>query len=191
MAENTPVTVAYGDGIGPEIMEATLHILKECGARLDLEVIDVGEKVYLAGNTAGIGAEAWESLRRTKVFLKAPITTPQGGGYKSLNVTTRKALGLYANIRPCVSYHPFVDTKHPKMDLVIVRENEEDLYAGIEHQQTSDVVVCLKIISRPGSEKIVRYAFEYARQNNRKKVTCFTKDNIMKLTDGLFHKIFD
>jgi isocitrate dehydrogenase len=188
---NRPVTVAYGDGIGPEIMNATLHILKEAGARLDIEVIEIGEKVYLAGNTAGIGPEAWESLRRTKVFLKAPITTPQGGGYKSLNVTTRKTLGLYANVRPCVSYHPYVETKHPTMDVVIVRENEEDLYAGIEYQQTPQVVHCLKLISRPGSEKIVRYAFDYARRNNRKKVTCFTKDNIMKQTDGLFHKIFD
>src|ERR687895_2481610 len=188
---NRPITVAHGDGIGPEIMEATLHILKEAGARLDLEVVDIGEKVYLAGNTAGIGPEAWESLRRTKVFLKAPITTPQGGGYKSLNVTTRKTLGLYANVRPCVSYHPFVDTKHPVMDVVVVRENEEDLYAGIEHRQTNQVVQCLKLISRPGSEKIIRYAFEYARRNNRKKVTCFTKDNIMKQTDGLFHKVFD
>ena len=188
---NRPVTVAYGDGIGPEIMNATLHILKEAGARLDIEVIEIGEKVYLAGNSAGIAPEAWESLRRTKVFLKAPITTPQGGGYKSLNVTTRKTLGLYANVRPCVSYHPFVETKHPVMDVVIVRENEEDLYAGIEYQQSPQVVQCLKLISRPGCEKIVRYAFEYARQNNRKKVTCFTKDNIMKQTDGLFHKVFD
>jgi isocitrate dehydrogenase len=106
-------------------------------------------------------------------------------------VTVRKVLGLYANVRPCVSYHPFVETKHPVMDVVIVRENEEDLYAGIEHRQTNQVVQCLKLISRPGSEKIIRYAFEYARRNNRKKVTCFTKDNIMKLTDGLFHKIFD
>src|ERR687895_1074695 len=188
---NRPITVAHGDGIGPEIMSATLHILKEAGARIDIETIEIGEKVYLAGNSAGIGPEAWESLRRTKVFLKAPITTPQGGGYKSLNVTTRKTLGLYANVRPCVSYHPFVETKHPTMDVVIVRENEEDLYAGIEYQQSPQVVQCLKLISRPGCEKIVRYAFEYARQNNRKKVTCFTKDNIMKQTDGLFHKVFD
>ena len=187
----TPITVAHGDGIGPEIMNATLHILKEAGARIDIETIEVGEKVYQRGISVGIEPSAWESLRRTQVFLKAPITTPQGGGFKSLNVTTRKTLGLYANIRPCVSYHPYVDTKHPKMDLVIVRENEEDLYAGIEHQQTNDVVQCLKLISRPGSEKIVRYAFEYAQRNNRKKVTCFTKDNIMKQTDGLFHKVFD
>jgi isocitrate dehydrogenase len=191
MSKTIPITVAYGDGIGPEIMAATLEILKGAGADLEIEKIDIGEKVYLAGNTSGIEPSSWESLRRTKVFLKAPITTPQGGGYKSLNVTVRKTLGLYANVRPCVSYHPFVKTKHPNMDVVIVRENEEDLYAGIEHRQTAQVVQCLKLISRPGSEKIVRYAFEYARRNNRKKVTCFTKDNIMKLTDGLFHKVFD
>jgi len=186
-----PITVAYGDGIGPEIMEATLHILKEAGAKLAIEKIDIGEKVYLSGNTSGIAPSAWESLRSTRVFLKAPITTPQGGGYKSLNVTVRKTLGLYANVRPCVAYHPFVETKHPGMDLVIVRENEEDLYAGIEYRQTDQVMQCLKIISRPGSERIVRYGFEYARRHNRKKVTCFTKDNIMKFTDGLFHKIFN
>src|SRR2546429_3664187 len=186
-----PITVAHGDGIGPEIMNATLHILKEAGAKLDIERIEIGEKVYLAGNSSGIDPSAWDSLRSTKVFLKAPITTPQGGGYKSLNVTVRKTLGLYANVRPCVSYHPFVETKHPGMDVVIVRENEEDLYAGIEHRQTDQVVQCLKLISRPGSEKIVRYAFEYARLHNRRKVTCFTKDNIMKLTDGLFHKVFN
>src|SRR6187200_1830686 len=191
MSTNTPITVAHGDGIGPEIMEATLHILKEAGARLEIETIEIGEKVYLRGNSAGIEPSAWESLRRTKVFLKAPITTPQGGGFKSLNVTARKRLGLYANVRPCVSYHPFVDTRHPGMDVVIVRENEEDLYAGIEHRQTDEVMQCLKLISRPGSEKIIRYDFEYARRNNRKKVTCFTKDNIMKMTDGLFHKTFD
>src|SRR6202045_189325 len=191
MATPTPITVAHGDGIGPEIMAATLHILKEAGAALDIETIEIGEKVYLRGNSAGIAPSSWASLRRTKVFLKAPITTPQGGGFKSLNVTTRKTLGLYANIRPCVSYYPFVRTKHPVMDVVIVRENEEDLYAGIEYQASQDEMLSLKLISRPGTEKIVRYAFEYARQFNRKKVTCFTKDNIMKMSDGLFHKIFD
>ncbi|HAI76819.1 MAG TPA: NADP-dependent isocitrate dehydrogenase [Microscillaceae bacterium] len=193
MAEQTltPITVAHGDGIGPEIMDATLRIIKAAGARILEETIEIGEKVYLRGNTAGIEPGAWESLRRTKVFLKAPITTPQGGGFKSLNVTTRKMLGLYANIRPCVSYHPYVDTKHPVMDVVIIRENEEDLYAGIEHQQTPEVVQCLKLITRPGTEKIIRYAFEYARQYGRKKVTCFAKDNIMKQTDGLFHAVFD
>src|SRR5580765_6976868 len=191
MSTKTPITVAHGDGIGPEIMNATLQILEAAGAALEIETIEIGEKVYLRGNTAGIDPSSWDSLLRTKVFLKAPITTPQGGGFKSLNVTTRKTLGQYANVRPCVSYHPFIDTKHPNMDVVIVRENEEDLYAGIEYQPTGEVMSCIKLIARPGSEKIVRYAFEYARQHNRKKVTCFVKDNIMKMTDGLFHKVFD
>jgi isocitrate dehydrogenase len=164
--------------------------LEAAGARIEPEVIDIGEKVYLAGNSAGITPEAWASLRRTKVFLKAPITTPSGSGYKSLNVTVRKTLGLYANVRPCVSYAPYVTTLHPKMDLVIVRENEEDLYAGIEHRQTDEVFQCLKLITRPGCEKIVRYAFEYARSHGRKKVTCMIKDNIMKMTDGLFYQVF-
>lgn len=187
----TRITVAKGDGIGPEIMDATLRIIEAAGAQIEIDEIEVGEKVYLSGNTSGIAAESWDIIRRNKVFLKAPITTPQGGGYKSLNVTTRKFLGLYSNVRPCMSLHPFVETKHPKMDLVIVRENEEDLYAGIEHQQTDEVVQCLKIISRPGCEKIIRYAFEYAKVYGRKKVTCFTKDNIMKQSDGLFHQVFD
>src|SRR2546423_8238736 len=191
MATKTPITAAHGDGIGPEIMAATLHILQESGAALEIETIDVGEKVYLSGNTTGIAPESWASLRRTKVFLKAPITTPQGGGYKSLNVMVRTVFGLYANVRPSVAYHPFVETKHPNMDVVIIRENEEDLYSGIEYRQTHDMMESLKLISRPGSEKIVRYAFEYARSHNRKKVTCFMKDNIMKLTDGLFHRVFN
>src|ERR1700749_271022 len=191
MPTKTPITVAYGDGIGPEIMNATLQILEAAGAALEIETIEIGEKVYLRGNSAGIDPSSWESLLRTKVFLKAPITTPQGGGFKSLNVTTRKTLGQYANVRPCVSYHPFVRTKHPGMDVVIVRENEEDLYAGIEYQSTPEEMLALKVITRPGCEKIVRYAFEYAKQYNRKKVTCFTKDNILKMTDGLFHKMFD
>jgi isocitrate dehydrogenase len=185
------ITIAYGDGIGPEIMEATLKVLDASGAQLEYDVIEIGEKVYLQGISAGIKPEAWDSLRNNKVFLKSPITTPQGKGYKSLNVTTRKSLGLFANVRPCVAYHPYVDTLFPELDMVIVRENEEDLYAGIEHRQTNDVYQCLKLISRPGCEKIVRYAFEYARAYNRKKVTCMSKDNIMKLTDGLFHKVFD
>ncbi|WP_395339460.1 NADP-dependent isocitrate dehydrogenase [Ningiella sp. W23] len=191
MAEQkTPITVAYGDGIGPSIMQATLDVLDAAGAQIAPETIEIGEKVYLSGQTNGIEASAWESLRRTKVFLKAPITTPQGGGYKSLNVSMRKALGLYANVRPCIAYAPFVDTKHPEMDMVIVRENEEDLYAGIEHRQTEEVYQCLKLITRPGCERIVRYAFEYAKAQKRKRVTCFVKDNIMKLTDGLFHSVF-
>jgi isocitrate dehydrogenase len=187
----TPITVAYGDGIGPEIMAATLRILEAAGANLDVETIEIGESVYRRGVTAGIEPSSWDSIRRTKVFLKAPITTPQGGGFKSLNVTVRKTLGLFANVRPCIAYDPFVSTKHPGMNVVIVRENEEDLYGGIEHRQTEDVYQCLKLITRPGTERLVRYAFEYARRYGRHKLTCFTKDNIMKMTDGLFHRVFD
>lgn len=185
------ITVAKGDGIGPEIMDVTLKILNAANARVEWEEVEIGEKVYLSGESSGLSADAWDKIRKNKVFLKAPITTPRGGGYKSLNVTLRKTLGLYANIRPCSSLHPFVNTKHPTMDLVIIRENEEDLYAGIEHQQTDEVVQCLKLITRPGSEKIIRYAFEYAKMYGRKKVTCMVKDNIMKHTDGLFHQVFD
>lgn len=191
MDQNPLVTVAYGDGIGPEIMRAALDVLDAGGARLRLQTIEIGEPVYRQGFSAGIAPAAWDALRASAAFFKAPITTPQGGGMKSLNVTIRKALGLYANVRPCMAYAPFVATKHPRMNVVIVRENEEDLYAGIEHRQTDEVYQCLKLVSRPGCERIVRYAFEYARANRRSKVSCFTKDNIMKLTDGLFHKVFD
>ena len=189
--ESTVITIARGDGIGPEIMTATLEILAAAGAKLEFEEIQIGKSVYERGHSSGIEPSSWASLRRTKVFLKAPITTPQGGGFKSLNVTIRKTLGLYANVRPCESFEPFVATKHSGINLVIVRENEEDLYAGIEHRQTDEVVQCLKLISRPGTERIVRYAFEYAKRHGRGHVTCITKDNIMKLTDGLFHKVFD
>ncbi len=191
MRKNIPITVARGDGIGPEIMEATLRLLKSCEAPLDIHEVDIGEKVYLKGCLTGIESSTWEMIRKTKAFLKAPITTPQGGGFKSLNVTIRTALGLYANIRPSVSYSPFIQTLHPSMNVVIIRENEEDLYTGIEYRQTPDMFQSLKLISKPGTEKIVRYAFEYALQNGRKKVSCFTKDNIMKFTDGEFHKIYE
>ena len=191
MAEqSSAITLAYGDGIGPEIMTSTVRILEAAGANLQFEEIKVGEKIYRKGIKAGIEPGAWDVIRRNKIFLKAPITTPQGGGVKSLNVTLRKTLGLYANVRPCKSYYPYVNTKHPEMDVVVVRENEEDTYGGIEHRQTFEVYQCLKLITLPGTERIVRYAFEYAKANNRKRVTCFTKDNIMKMTDGLFHDVF-
>jgi isocitrate dehydrogenase len=189
--KKVPITVAEGDGIGPEIMKATLHILQEAGAEIEIHPVEIGEKLYLKGFKTGMDPKMWNIIRKTKAFLKAPITTPQGGGFKSLNVTIRTTLGLYANVRPCVSYFPFVKTKHPEMDVVIVRENEEDLYAGIEYRQTPDVCSSIKLISRAGSEKIIRYAFEYARRHGRKKVTLFMKDNIMKFSDGLFHKVFD
>jgi isocitrate dehydrogenase len=190
-AAGIPVTIAYGDGIGPEIMEAVLRIMEAAGARLRHEVVEIGERAYLEGHTSGIPQEAWSTIRRNAAFLKAPITTPRGGGYKSLNVTIRKALGLFANVRPTESYAPYVATPHGGMNLIIIRENEEDLYAGIEHQQTCEVTQVLKLITRPGTERIVRYAFEYARAYGRRRVTCMTKDNIMKLTDGLFHRVFE
>lgn len=184
------ITIARGDGIGPEIMDAVLTIFDAAGVDLHYDEIVVGEQLYNKGIKGGIEPESWDIIRRNKILFKAPITTPQSGGVKSLNVTLRKTLGLYANVRPCIAYHPFIATRHPNMDVVIVRENEEDTYGGIEHRQTFDVYQCLKLITVPGCERIVRYAFEYARRNNRKKVTCFVKDNIMKLTDGLFHSIF-
>jgi isocitrate dehydrogenase len=186
-----PITVAYGDGIGPEIMDATLRILDAAKAPLRYDVIEVGQKLYERGFTAGIAPDSWDVIRRNSAFLKAPITTQLGSGGKSFNVTVRKALNLFANVRPSKSYAPFVASAHPGINLVIIRENEEDLYAGIEHQQTREVTQVLKLITRPGTERIIRYAFEYARAYGRRKVTCMTKDNIMKLTDGLFHRLFE
>jgi isocitrate dehydrogenase len=191
MSIKTPITIAYGDGIGPEIMEATLKILDAAQAAIETNVIEIGKQAYLNGFTSGIPDDAWQTLKRCKVLLKGPITTPQGGGYKSLNVTLRKTLSLFANVRPCIAYAPYVPSKHPDTNLVIIRENEEDTYAGIEYRSTAEMYQCLKLISQPGCEQIIHYAFEYARKFNRKKLTCFTKDNIMKMTDGLFHQIFN
>ena len=190
MVDATPITVARGDGIGPEIMDAVLYVLDAAGARLKVEEVPAGEAMYRKGHAGGIGPDGWASIRRTRVFLKGPVATPQGPGFKSLNVTARSALGLFANVRPCVSYPPYVRTRHPRMDVVIIRENEEDLYTGIEHRQTDEVIQSVKLVSQPGSERIVRYAFEYARANHRRKVTALVKDNVMKMTDGLFLRTF-
>lgn len=186
--QRTKIAVAAGDGIGPEILRATRSVLEAAGAPLDYHEIVVGEQAYRRGITSGVPDEAWQVLRETGVLLKGPITTPKGGGWKSVNVTLRKTLGLYANVRPCVAYTPFVPGA-AGMDVVVVRENEEDLYAGIEHRQTQDVYQCLKVVSRTGCERIARYAFAYARAHGRRKVTSIAKDNIMKLTDGLFAKV--
>jgi isocitrate dehydrogenase len=167
----TPITVAYGDGIGPEIMTAVLEVLDKAGAAIDVERVEIGEAAY-------------ESLSRTRVFLKSPLVTPE-------SVAARKRLGLYANVRSCVAYDPFIETRHPGMNVVIIRENEEDLYTGIEYRISPQVCESLKLISRPGCERIVRYAFEYARRHNRRRVACFTKDKILTMTDGLFHRVFD
>lgn len=185
------IAIARGDGIGPEIMDATMDVLEAANTGLSFEEAQIGKSVYESGYSSGITPESWERVRKNKNLLKAPITTPQGGGYKSLNVTLRKSLGLFANVRPCQAYSPYVHSPFPNMDMVIVRENEEDVYGAIEHEQTNEVAQCLKLITRPGCESIVRYAFEYARAYGRQKVTCMTKDNIMKHTDGMFHRVFD
>ncbi|MGB0680691.1 MAG: NADP-dependent isocitrate dehydrogenase, partial [Polyangiales bacterium] len=186
----TSICVAHGDGIGPEIMAASLRVLQAAGAELTLETVEIGQAAFAAGHSCGIAESAWPALARTGVLYKAPMTTPQGGGHRSLNVTLRGKLGLFANLRPCVTYAPFVPTRHPAFDVVIIRENEEDLYAGIEHRQSDEVCQSLKLMSRAGCERIIRYAFAYAQQHGRGRVSCFTKDNIMKLTDGMFHRVF-
>lgn len=183
------IVVAYGDGIGPEIMNATLEILRSAEVPLRFDTIEVGEVQYKKGWASGIPDSAWEKIQRSKILLKAPITTPMGGGYKSLNVTLRKKLGLNINLRPCRSYLPYVGNK--EMDIVFVRENEEDLYCGIEFQRHNGIHECIKLTTESNSTKIAQYAFDYAMQNERKKVTCMVKDNIMKMTDGCFYKAFE
>ncbi len=190
-ANKVKISVAKGDGIGPEIMAATLEVLQAAGAALEYEYVELGEQVFKRGIMNGIDPAAWESIRTNRLLLKSPITTPQGGGYKSVNVTMRKAFGQFANVRPVRTFDGFVPSKHQGVDMVIVRENEESLYAGIEYRQTRDTCHGVKLVSRTGTELIVRYAFEYARANGRKRVTCLIKDNIMKITDGLFHQVFD
>jgi isocitrate dehydrogenase len=185
------ICIAKGDGIGPEIMDATLQVLNKLGLDIEFHEIKLGEQLYLKGHSSGIESSSWDLLRQYPILLKAPITTPQGKGYKSLNVTLRKTLGLFANVRRSLSYDPIVPSRFKNLDVVIFRENEEDLYAGIEHRQTREVYQCLKLTSKPGCEKIIRAAFEYAKAQGRKKITCMSKDNIMKLTDGVFHKTFD
>lgn len=188
---NRKVSVAAGDGIGPEIMAATLKVLIAANARIDFEMVEIGESLWKNGHTSGISPEAWQSITRSRVLLKGPVTTPTHAGVKSLNVTLRKTLGLYANVRPCRSFAPFVKTAQPGLDVVILRENEEDLFCGIEHRQTDDVYQALRVVSRPGTERIVRFAFEFARHNRRNRITCITNDHILKFTDGIFRKVFE
>ena len=188
---SVPISVAYGDGIGPEIMEAVLFILKEAQADISVESIEIGHKQYCRDWPAGISPSSWASINRTGVLLKAPTLTPQGAGHKSLNVALRKRLGLYASVRPCVSYHPVVEGIHPDLDIVVIRENEEDTYSGVEHRLSEDMYECVKVATRTASEKICLYAFEYAKKHGRKRVTCLVKDNIMKMTDGVLHSAFN
>ena len=157
------ITIARGDGIGPEIMQVTLDVITAAGAELTLSEVEMGESVYQQGEPTGISEAAWEHLAQSQVLLKGPMSTPQGGGFTSVSLQLRKQLGLYASVRPCVSYSPYVHTRYASMDVVIIRENEEDIYGGIEYRQTTDVVQSLKWVSRPACEKIIRYAFEYAK----------------------------
>jgi isocitrate dehydrogenase len=187
-----PITVIRGDGIGPEVMEATLRLMREAGANLEIEECIAGAEVFRSGDETGVPDETIASIERTGVALKGPLETPIGYGEKSANVTLRKLFETYGNIRPAREI-PGLATPYAGrgVDLVIVRENLEDLYAGIEHMQTPGVCLSLKVITHHGSEKIARLAFEYARATGRKSVTCATKANIMKLGEGMFKRTFD
>ena len=178
------VTLIPGDGIGPELAEATRRVLDASGVKLDWEVIDAGEAVMAKEGTP-LPQAVLDSILRNKVAIKGPITTPVGVGFRSVNVALRQTLGLYANLRPVRSI-PGLKTRYDNVDLVIVRENTEDLYAGIEHMVGPDAAESIKIITRAASERIARFAFEYAVANGRRKVTAVHKANIMKFSDGLF-----
>ena len=178
------VTLIPGDGIGPELAEATRRVLDASGVEFDWEVVEAGEAVMAKEGTP-LPQYVLDSIRRNKVAIKGPITTPVGEGFRSVNVALRQALGLYANVRPARSMKG-LETRYENVDLVIVRENTEDLYAGIEHMVGPDAAESIKIITRAASERIARFAFEYAVANGRRKVTAVHKANIMKLSDGLF-----
>lgn len=182
------ITLIPGDGIGPEIVAATVRIIESAGVKVEWETHILGAQAFEREGTA-LPNTAIESIRRNKVALKGPLTTPIGKGFTSVNVGLRKALDLYANIRP-VRALPNVPCRYPELDLVIVRENTEDLYAGLEHIVVPGVVESLKIITEKASRRISQYAFEYAKNNGRKKVTAVHKANIMKLSDGLFLDCF-
>src|SRR3954468_19769279 len=178
------VTLIPGDGIGPELAEATRRVLDASGIAFEWETVDAGE-ARIAEFGTPLPEHVLESIRRNRVAIKGPITTPVGEGFRSVNVTLRQALGLYANLRPARSMQG-VQSRYDDVDLVIVRENTEDLYGGIEHMVGKDAAESIKIITRAASERIARYAFEYAVANGRRKVTAVHKANIMKLSDGLF-----
>ena len=192
MSQPHRVTVIPGDGVGPEVVGSAVRIIAAQGVRIDWEEAEAGLEVFKRGDTSGVPTATRDSIERTRVVLKGPLETPVGFGEKSANVTLRKLFETYANVRPARELAG-VPTRYAGegVDLIIVRENVEDLYAGIEHMQTPDVGQCLKIISRKGSEKVIRYAFELARREGRAKVTCATKANIMKLTEGLFKAVFE
>ncbi|MDI6709655.1 MAG: isocitrate/isopropylmalate dehydrogenase family protein [Thermoanaerobacterales bacterium] len=178
------VTLIPGDGVGPEITLAARRVLDAGGAALEWDVVEAGEALIATHGTP-LPESVLDSIRKNRVALKGPLTTPVGKGFRSINVTLRQALDLYACVRPAKSL-PGLITRYENVDLIIVRENTEDLYAGIEHRVGRDAAESIKIITRPASERIVRFAFELARREGRKKVTAVHKANIMKFTDGLF-----
>lgn len=178
------VTLIPGDGTGPEIADATVAILEAAAAPIQWERKEAGLTAYEKRGDV-LPEDVLESIRRNKIALKGPLTTPVGTGFRSVNVALRKELDLYANLRPAKSYTG-IQSRYDNIDLVVVRENTEDLYAGVEHMVGEDAAESIKIITRKGSERIVRFAFEYAVENNRSKVTVVHKANIMKYTDGLF-----
>src|SRR6202451_3704616 len=178
------VTLIPGDGIGPEVAKATVRILEASGLKFEWETFAVGAEAYEKSGEY-IPKEVIESIERTRVALKGPVTTPIGGGFASINVALRKKFELYANFRP-IRNLPHIPTRYPDVDLIIVRENTESLYSGLEHEVVPGVVESLKIITEKASTRIARFAFEYARNNRRKKVHAIHKANIMKLSDGLF-----
>src|SRR5215213_8253193 len=178
------VTLIPGDGIGPELAEATRRVLDATGVAFEWEVVEAGEATIATKGTP-LPDDVLESIRRNRIALKGPITTPVGSGFRSVNVGLRQALGLYANLRPARSMQG-VESRYENVDLIIVRENTEDLYAGIEHMVGRDAAESIKIITREASERIARFAFDYAVANGRAKVTAVHKANIMKLSDGLF-----
>ena len=181
------VTLLRGDGIGPEVTSATMRAIEATGAKIEWEVMDAGITSYEACSEL-LPQKVLDSIRTNKVALKGPLTTPVGNGFRSINVSLRKEFNLYANVRPSKTFEGIV-TKYSDIDLIVVRENTEDLYSGVEHMVGRDAAESIRIISREASEKIVRYAFELALKQNRKKVTALHKANIMKCTDGLFLSI--
>lgn len=188
----TKVTVIPGDGIGPEVVNAALRIIEAAGVPFEAEVCEAGAKAFQRGIESGVPQETIDSVERTRVVLKGPLETPIGYGNKSANVTLRKLFETFANVRP-VRELPGVETPYRgrNLDIVVVRENVEDLYAGIEHMETPAVAQCLKVITRPGCEKITRFAFEYAVAEGRHRIHCATKANIMKLTEGMVQHTFE
>src|SRR6201996_6618077 len=178
------VTLIPGDGIGPEVTNAAVRVIEAAGVKVDWETVNAGAQAFEKYGKY-IPKELSESIERTKVGLKGPVTTPIGGGFASINVTLRKQFDLYANFRP-IKNLPGLETKYPGVDLIIVRENTEGLYVGLEHEVVPGVVESLKVITEKGSTRIAKFAFEYARKHNRKKIHAIHKANIMKLSDGLF-----